>query len=194
MYLPHVSASFRLANTQQVSLALKRINSRKATEYDNLPGKIIRIGSSERSYPLTHLINTSISLKFFPCAMKYAEISPLVKKDDNLSRDNYRPITVLTVISKIYESLINNQLTEYFVTILNKLLCAFRKIQLSLPVKMVEEWKIALDKGCITGAVFMNLSKAFDCLPHVFFFFFFLNVMHTDLLCLWASDRLSEPT
>ena len=62
----------------------------------------------------------------------------------------------------------NNQLTEYFVTILIKLLCAFRKGYScqSLLVKMVDEWKVALDKGCITGAVFMDLSKAFDCLPH----------------------------
>ena len=124
---PENSFSFHLVDTQQVSLALKRINSRKATGYDNLPGKIIRISFSELSYPLTHLINRSISLKSFPCTMKYAEISPLFKKDDNLSRDNYRPVNVLTVISKIYETLMNNQLTEYFVTILNKLLCAFRK-------------------------------------------------------------------
>ena len=62
----------------------------------------------------------------------------------------------------------NNQLTEYFVTILNKLLCAFRKRYScqSLLVKMVDEWKVALDKVCITGAVFMDLSKAFDCPPH----------------------------
>ena len=165
---PENSFSFHLVDTQQVSLALKRINSRKATGYDKLPGKIIRIGSSELSYPLTHLINRSISLKYFPCTMKYAEISPLFKKDDNLSRDSYRPVKVLTVISKIYETLMNNQLTEYFVTILNKLLCVFRKRYScqSLLVKMVDKWKVALDKGCITGAVFMDLSKAFDCLPH----------------------------
>ena len=58
-------------HTQQESLALKWIISRKATGYDNLPGKMIRIGSAKLSYPLTHLINTSISLKYFPCAMKY---------------------------------------------------------------------------------------------------------------------------
>ena len=162
------SFRFRLVDTQQESLALKIINYRKATGYDSLPGKIIRIGSSELSYPLTHLINRSIPLKSFPCTMKYAEISPLFEKDGNLSRDNYRPVTMLTIISKIYETLVNNQLTEYFVTILCKLSCAFRKRYScqSLLVKMVDEWKVALDKGCITGAVFMDLSKAFDCLPH----------------------------
>ena len=62
----------------------------------------------------------------------------------------------------------NEQLSDYFITILNKLLCAFRKNYncQSLLVKMVDEWKMALDKRYITGAVFMDLSKAFDCLPH----------------------------
>ena len=69
---PENCLSYRLVHTQQESLALKWINSRKATGYDNLPGKIIRIGSSKLSNPLTHFINTSISLKSFPCAMKYA--------------------------------------------------------------------------------------------------------------------------
>ena len=62
----------------------------------------------------------------------------------------------------------NEQLSDYFITILNKLLCAFRKNYScqSLLVKMVDEWKMALDKRYITGTVFMDLSKAFDCLPH----------------------------
>ena len=77
---PEHSFSFQLVDTQQVSLALKKVNPRKATGYDNLPGKIIRIAYSELSYPLTHLINMSISLKSFPCTMKSAEISPLLKK------------------------------------------------------------------------------------------------------------------
>ena len=123
---PEHSFSFQLVDTQHVSLALKKVNPRKATGYDNLHGKIIRIAYSELSYPLTHLINMSISLKYFPCTIKCAEIRPLLKKDDNIIRDNYRPVNVLTVISKIYETLMNEQLSDYFITILNKLLCAFR--------------------------------------------------------------------
>ena len=61
----------------------------------------------------------------------------------------------------------NDRLTDYFLTIVNKLLCAFRKKYScqSLLVKMVDEWENALDKKYITGDVFMDLSKAFDCLP-----------------------------
>ena len=192
---PEHSFSFQLVDTQQVSLALKKVNPRKATGYDNLPGKIIRIAYSELSYPLTHLINISISLKSFPCTMKCAEISPLFKKDDNLMRDNYRPVNVLTVISKIYETLMNEQLSDYFITILNKLLCAFRKNYScqSLLVKMVDEWKMALDKRYITGAVFMDLSKAFDCLPHGLLIAkchaYGLNVPACELLTDYLSHR-----
>ena len=98
---PEDPFSFHLVDSQQVSLALKRLNARKATGYDNLPGKLIRIAYSELSYPLTHLINTSISLKCFPSTMKCAEISPVFKKDDNLMRDNYRLIT--TVCWQLYQ-------------------------------------------------------------------------------------------
>ena len=65
----------QLVDTQQVSLALKRIDSRKATGNDNLPGKIVRIAYLKLPHPLTQLINTSISPKSFPCNMKYAEIN-----------------------------------------------------------------------------------------------------------------------
>ena len=74
-----------------------------------------------------------------------------------------------TVIFKIYETLMNEQLSDYFTTISNKLLCVFRKKNndcQSLLVKMVDEWKMGLDKRYITGAVFLDLPKAFDCLPH----------------------------
>ena len=130
--------------------------------------KIIRIAYLELSCPLTLLINTSISMKSLPCRMKCAEMSPLFKKDDNLSRDSYRPVNVLTVISKIFKTLMNDQITDYFLTVLKKLSCAFRKKYScqSLLVKMVDEWKNALDKKYITGAGFMDLSKEFDCLSH----------------------------
>ena len=70
--------------------------------------------------------------------------------------------------SKIYESLLNDQLIEYFYELFSVFLCAFRKNYScqSLLVKMIDDWKIALDKNHGVGAVFMELSKAFDCPPH----------------------------
>ena len=118
--------------------------------------------------PITNLINAGISHNSFPTTLKCAEVSPVFKKADNLKKGNYRSISVLTGISKMYESVINEQLLIHFVNIFDNLLSAFRKDYScqSLLLKFVEEWKEALDENKFAGALFMDLSKAFDCLPH----------------------------
>ena len=88
--------------------------------------------------------------------------------EDNLNKTNYRPVSVLTVVSKLHEDVMNDQLREYFVNIFEDLVCAYRKnnsFQYVL-VKMVDDWKVLLDKNHIFWAIFMDLSKTFDCLPH----------------------------
>ena len=100
--------------------------------------------------------------------MKLAEVSPSYKKADNLVKGNYRPVSALTTLSKLYESTMNDQLFKHFVSIFNKLLSAFRKGHScqTLPVKCIEDWKSALDQNKHIGVLFTDLSKAFDCLPH----------------------------
>ena len=103
-----------------------------------------------------------------PYNMKNAELSPVYKRHDDLDKVNYRPVSVLTAISKLNESVINDKLGQYFINIFHELLCAFRKkysCQSTL-VKMTEDWNESLDKNNVIGALFMDLSKAFDSPPH----------------------------
>ena len=87
---------------------------------------------------------------------------------DNLVKGNYRPVSVLTTISKIYESVVNDQMYDFFNELFEGLLTAFRKGYScqSLLVKFIDDIKRSVDQGDIVGTVFMDLSKAFDCLPH----------------------------
>ena len=162
------SFSFHAMNPEEIMVYMKRFNVKKATGYDSIPGKIIRLAHKELSVPVANLINTSLSRNDFPDVMKCAEVSPIFKKDDNLLKGNFRPVSILTSISKIYENVLNNQLLGHFYAIFNDLLSAFRKghsCQSSL-LKFVEDMRNALDQKHAVGALFMDLSKAFDCLPH----------------------------
>ena len=95
----------------------------------------------ELSVPITTLLNTCISRGVFPEVMKCAELNPIYKKKDNLIEDNYRPVSVLTALSKIYESSLNDKLFQHFVGIFNKFLSAYRKGHScqSLLVKVIDD-------------------------------------------------------
>ena len=80
----HNSFSFHTVNPQEIMIHMKQLNIKKATGYDNIPDKIIRLAHKELSVPFANLINISLSQSVFPDAMKCAEVSPIFKKDDNL--------------------------------------------------------------------------------------------------------------
>ena len=100
--------------------------------------------------------------------MKCAQVSPVYKNTDNLKKNNYRPVSVLTAISKTYETVLNDQMVNHFRVLFNDLLSAFRKLYScqTLLIRFIDDLKSALDKNMKIGALFKDLSKAFDCLPH----------------------------
>ena len=89
-------------------------------------------------------------------------------KGAKASKDNYRPVSILSNIFKIYERLMFKQISEYFEAILSKFQCDFRKglsAQHCLLV-MLEKWKSAVDNKINFGVLLTDLSKVFDCLSH----------------------------
>ena len=98
----------------------------------------------------------------FPRKAKRAAVTPLDKggKDKN-TIGNFRPVSVLNVISKFFENVIKNQITVFLDTKLSIFISAYRK-----SYSLTEEWRNKLDKNYVVGTVLMDLSKAFDCVPH----------------------------
>ena len=80
----------------------------------------------------------------------------------------YRPVSVLTTFSKIFERYVLNEMFEHVNVILSDKISAYRKGYSCQHVllKLTEEWRKHLDQNKVVGAVLMDLSKAFDCLPH----------------------------
>ena len=93
---------------------------------------------------------------------------PQFKKDLQLEKVNYRPVTVLSAVSKIFEQILHQQLAERFENIFHKYMFGYRKHH-GCPtalLSLAEEWKEDLDKHNIIGTIAIDLSKAFDCLSH----------------------------
>ena len=95
-------------------------------------------------------------------------MKPVFKKDSRTDKKNYRPVSILPNVSKIYERCLNKQLEEYFQALLCKYQCGFPKgysvINALFP--MTEKWRKSFEEGDTFGALLTDLSKAFDCLPH----------------------------
>ena len=104
----------------------------------------------------------------FPHDLKFADVAPIYKKKSKASKDNYRPVSILSNISKVYERCIYDQIQTYFDKILSKYQCGFRKGYNSQHclIALIEKWKKSVDNGGAFGALLTDLSKAFDCVTH----------------------------
>ena len=146
---------------------LPDFDSSKATAYDSIPPKLVKAAANELAEPIFSLMNMSLSLSCFPRELKTSETS-LYKGQNNLEPQNYRPLGVLTCLSKIFERVYIDQMDLYFKDILSTLLSAFRKRYGCHHVltKLMESSKQALDEDKNVGLIVLDLSKTFDCLPH----------------------------
>ena len=110
--------SFLLKPTNEVVILklLEAINPLKAAGLDKLSGKFLRDGATLLVVPITKLCNLSIKLSIFPDDCKIAKLKPLFKKGSKIDPQNYRPISLLPLISKIIEKIIHNQTQEYLDT------------------------------------------------------------------------------
>ena len=105
---------FHETTCDKVTKLLDEINPNKAVGIDTLSGRFLKDGASVLSTPMTSLCNLSIKLSKFPDKCKIAKLKTLYKKGSNLETKNYRPISLLPLISKIFEKIIHDQTQEYF--------------------------------------------------------------------------------
>ena len=119
--------NFSSVTAKEVHNLLENMYKRKATGYDNIPPKILKVADDELAFPITNLINLSIEASCFPSNLKKSELSPLLKAKDSLLSENDRPLSTLPSISKLFEKVFNQQLYEYFTHILSDHLSACRK-------------------------------------------------------------------
>ena len=140
----------------------------KAIRQSDIPFKIIKANENFFAEAICFYFNKSLENSKFPNCLKLANITTVFKKGARTSKNNYRPVSILHVFSKIFERLLSRQLSEFFDNILSKFQSGFRKgygTQHCL-LLMLEIWEEATDNDKVFGALLTDLSKPFDCLNH----------------------------
>ena len=156
-------------SSDEVRKLLQQLNPRKAIGDDKIPPALIKIAAEPLSTPLSIAISNSFKHNIFPDNAKVACVKPLDKKTENKhSISNFRPVSILNTFSKIYEKFSKEFLISEIEMFLSPFLAAYRKSYSTqhVLVKMIEKWRENLDNIFFVGAVLIDLSKAFDCMPH----------------------------
>ena len=95
---------------------LSKLTAIHSCGHDNISSTVLKYISNEISECITLIVNQSIKTGIYPDKLKVAKVVPIFKKEDKLQLKNYRPISVLPVISKIFENVMLTQLVKYFTT------------------------------------------------------------------------------
>ena len=155
---------------------IKRLKARKVTQITDIPVKVLKENADIFSAYLCDFLNESIKDGKFPVILKNGDITAVFKKDFKGSTENYRPVSILPIFSKILEKIISKQITnfiyyhyyQYCYPLLSKYQRGFRRSFSShnFLLTMLEKWKSSEDKGKAFGVLLTDFSKAFQCLSH----------------------------
>ena len=157
---------FKPVTVTEIHLQIQKLNPKKSSPLNSIPAKILKQNADIFAILLQKIFNSNLSECYFPKELKAGEISYLFKSLDAFIKKNYRPITVLSSVFKIYERVLESQIKYHALSFLYSLLCGFREgngTQHAL-LRLIETCKKTLDKGGFAGALLMDLSKALDCL------------------------------
>ena len=148
-----------------------QIQNKQSLDMDGLSSKFIKEYAEELSKPLCYLINLSIEMGFFPDRLKITKIIPIHKKNDTQKSENYRPISISSIFAKIFEYGILNRITSFIdkFKLIPDEQHGFRKMKSTSTA--INEFYMnimsELDKKRYPIGIFCDLSRAFDCVPHV---------------------------
>jgi hypothetical protein len=179
-----------------VKQVLLSLDISKATGPDNISNKILKECADSLSKPLTHIFNRSINLGIFPDSWKEAMVTAIFKKLNKQHKENYRPISLLSCISKIFERLIFNKTYQHMRDnkLLNENNSGFQKDDSAILrlLSLCEAIYNELDKSHEMLLLFLDISKAFDKVWHPGLLFKLRQSGVDNSLLRWFESYLSK--
>ena len=150
--------NFQKTNISIIKKIILQLDDKKSVG-GTIPTNIFKLSVNSYISSLTESFNYCIDNNIFPDRLKIADIRPCFKKGTDTEKSNYRPISILPLVSKVFEKVLYDQLNTFLEPKLNKILCGFRKghsTQHAL-LRLVNKWQSCLDKKETVGTVLMDL-------------------------------------
>ena len=157
-------------NVNQVQKIVESMATNKSPGIDKIPLRVIKDCLPSILPSITSIINATFLSAQFPNVWKIAEVTPILKYGDRETPNNYRPISLLPVLSKICERVAHDQLTSFLIANqrLSPKQCGNKKwnsTETSI-LQTTDAILEAIDKKQLTATVFLDMSKAFDSVDH----------------------------
>ena len=149
---------------------MNRLNKSKAAGLDKISDRLIRECADLICITIHDIFNQSVSQGIFSDDWKCARVTPLFKQGDRDDLNNYRPISVISVMAKVFERIVHDQLYAYLEehNIICKYQSGFHAIHSAVTalLEATDTWTYNIDRGKINTVVFLDLKKAFDTVDH----------------------------
>ena len=171
-YMPRTQhrISLKAPTVSTVRNLLENIDVRKAAGLDGVSNKLLKLAAHIVAPTLTEICTTSINTGIFPTEWKITKVTPIFKKGKKNDLNNYRPISVIPTVAKIFEKVVYEQLFSYFNdnNLLTSCQFGFRSFHSALTAltEATNSWSVNIDNGLLNGVVFLDLKKAFDTIDH----------------------------
>ena len=166
----HSRFTFNLITEENIKIIIKNLNSKPSAGYDDISSIILKKSEPVLAKPISLILNQSLTTGIFPSKLKLSKVVLIYKKDDVHLVENYRPISLLPTISKVFGKVVHEQIYNYFKenSFLSKNqygFCRHHSTEHAI-LEVVDRISLEIDYGNTPIAIFLDLSKAFDILDH----------------------------
>ena len=175
---------------------IKFLDCNKSYGPDGISPKFIKMAGQTIVRPLTKLFNMSLSQGIFPSNWKKANVLPLHKKSSKQLADNYRPVSLLCIMGKLFERIVFKHVYNHFLD--NNLISQWQSgfipgsSTVTQLLELFEQFSSATDQSKDTRIVFLDISKAFDKVWHKGLLFKLQRFGIHGCLLKWFANYLSN--
>ncbi|CAB4029666.1 Hypothetical predicted protein, partial [Paramuricea clavata] len=157
-------------NFSAVFVLLSKLSRSKATGLDKISSRLLRECSDLIAESLSYIFNRSIVSGVFPDEWKHAKVVPIHKQGKRNCPDNYRPISIVSVVAKVFERIIYDQLYLFLSenSLLTNCQSGFRGLHSTVTalLEAANDWAYNIDHGSVNAVLFLDFRKAFDTVDH----------------------------